>query len=258
MDNKKIYKIFNKHSFQVIEFYDSIGSTNDRAMNIANSSDITLGIVFADYQTMCRGRTNRKWEMPPGSGLAFSVILGNCAAKENVLGRMTGIGALAVAMSVEELTGLPTKIKWPNDVLLKNKKFCGILAEGNWIGNDLNYLILGIGLNIFKGAIPGKTNFPATAIENEYSGKVNRIELLDQIISNLLKLLEVDKSDQIIKELEERLAFRGEQVQIKNNDRVICSGELLGLDDKGGLIIKTGEDQKKNFYYGDLHLIVDL
>ena len=136
--------------------------------------------------------------------------------------------------------------------------FCGILAEGNWIGNDLKSLILGIGLNISIGAIPEVTSFPATAIEMEYKGIVKREELLSQIVSNLLKLLKMDNSDQIIKEWEARLAFIGEQVQIKNNGEIVCSGELLGLDDKGGIIIKTEEYQKKIFYYGDLHLIVDL
>ncbi len=256
MEKRKIIRKLKEQGFQIIEIHASIGSTNDRAMEIVKENKVDLGIVIAEHQSKGRGRGERTWETEEGAGLALSFIFGDIAAHQNILGRVTGIGALAVTQTVTELFDLSAKIKWPNDVLLDGKKFCGILTEADWVGSNLRSLIVGIGINISKSAIPKEVLFPATALELEYKDSISKEILLEKLIVNLLRVMKEINSDQIIREWEENLAFKGSEVFLHRDGSHICSGELLGLDDDGGIVILTSDEKKNIFYYGDLHLAV--
>lgn len=256
MEKRKIIRKLKKQGFQAIEIHSSIGSTNDRAMEIVKEKRVDLGIVIAEHQTRGRGRGERRWEMEEGAGLALSIIFGDISEHQNILGRVTGIGALAVTQTVAELFGLSARIKWPNDVLLDGKKFCGILTEADWVGNNLKSLVVGIGINITKAAIPKEVIFPATALEVESEGLISREDLLDKLIMNILRLMKKINSDLIIKEWEDKLAFKGSEVILHRDGSQIFSGKLLGLDDDGGIVIQTSDEQKNIFYYGDIHLAV--
>ncbi len=258
MRKEEIKKILKKHGFQVIEIHDSIGSTNDRANELCSEKEIDLGIVITDDQTSGRGRGMRKWEMGAGSGLAISIILGKIDPYKNILGRVTGVGSLAVVRAVEKLTELSPMIKWPNDVLIDGRKFCGILTEASWIGHDLKSLIIGIGVNISEDVLLDNSAFPATALEKESNEIVDPVELLDLIIFNLLGLIEQIYNNQIIAEWEDYLVYRNQEIQIFKDSEILCSGILLGLDDDGGVVVETIDNQKRIFYYGDIHLAVKL
>ena len=256
MTKKEIKELLEKYGLQIIEIHDSIGSTNNRAIEICSEKEIDLGIVITGHQTSGRGRGVKKWEMKAGSGIALSIILGNTILYKNALGRMSGIGALAVVRAIETITGLHPKIKWPNDVLINGKKVCGILTEANWLGHELKSLVLGIGINVTKEAIPDIVDFPATAIEIESHKEINPGKLLDLIIFNLLDLLKQADDNQIIAEWEDCLLYKNKGVQIFKGNEMLGSGILLGLDDSGGIVIEMDENGKDIFYYGDVHLIV--
>ena len=256
MEMNKINKKLRKLGFQVIEMHDSISSTNDRAIEIINEEGLDLGIIIAEYQASGRGRGGRRWEMPSGAGLAFSMILGVNFEYENILGRVTGVGALAVSQAVNDLFDISPEIKWPNDVLIDGKKFCGILTEATWAGNNLKAVIVGIGINLSDEAIPPETIFKATALEVEYHEKISKEDLLLRIVSNFIGLWDGFSSSQIIREWDKILAFKGEIVKLHKDGEEVCVGKLIGLDDNGGIVILTDKDQKNIFYYGDLHLAV--
>lgn len=244
-----------KQGFDLVEYHDIIGSTNERAIEILKQQDVRLGIIISENQTAGRGRGDRKWEMKPGSGLAVSFILPGIITNQNTIGFITGIGAVVVCQSVEKLYGISPEIKWPNDVLIDGRKFCGILTKAVWFGDELETVIIGIGINISAQKLPKIEKYPITSLEREIGSLIDRAELLIELSSTLHELLKVENFKSIIREWENRLAQRGAVVEVWQNENV-TTGEFIGLDEVGGVVIQTEDQQKHIFYYGDLYLVV--
>ncbi len=164
-----------------LRFFDSIGSTNDEALAWISEDAQDLSIVVADEQTAGRGRSGQKWLTPPGSALAFSLILRPSTLERTVPGRITGLGALALAQCCADLGISTARIKWPNDLLLNGRKAAGILVESAWAGNVLDASVLGIGLNVTAAAVPpaSQVTFPATSLETELGRPPERVGTLE-------------------------------------------------------------------------------
>lgn len=129
--------------------FDTLASTNETAKELATQGASEGTVVIAEHQTAGRGRMNRSFFSPKGTGIYMSLILRpNLLAKQSLW--MTTAAATAVAEAIEAVTGKPTQIKWVNDVFCDGKKVCGILTEGAWnIENgQFAYAILGIGINV--------------------------------------------------------------------------------------------------------------
>lgn len=130
-------------------FFDTLASTNETAKDLAAQGAPEGTVVIAEHQTAGKGRMNRSFFSPRGTGIYMSLILRpNLLAKQALW--MTTAAATAVAEAIETLTGKSTLIKWVNDVFCGGKKVCGILTEGTWNMEDgqLEYAILGIGINV--------------------------------------------------------------------------------------------------------------
>ena len=149
-------------------YYDTLGSTNDEALVWASQGAPDFSLIIADEQTSGRGRMDRKWFTPPQSALAMSLILRPTAIERTHPARTTGLLALSLAESLRKL-GLIPQIKWPNDVLLSGRKVAGILVETTWMGDELDAMVLGMGVNVLNASIPPADQllFPATSIETE-------------------------------------------------------------------------------------------
>ena len=168
-----------------IRYFETVSSTNDEAIAWAGQSALDMSLVISNEQTSGRGRNGRKWYTPAGSSLAFSLILRPGKAEARSVGLFSAMGALAVVQAINELNiGLQPRIKWPNDVLVENKKVCGILAEGSWSGEMIESLVIGIGVNVSPGSVPPSDllNFPATSLENVSYSKIDRLDLLHKIL----------------------------------------------------------------------------
>ena len=168
MNEHSLKKTLSKLNIGDLRYFDSIGSTNDEALAWAAAGARDLSIVIADEQTQGRGRLDRKWFTPKGSGLAFSLILRPSATLRPHLSRTVGLAALSIAESCSGL-GLAPRIKWPNDILLNGKKTAGILIETVWSGDDVDSLVIGMGINVHKASVPPAEllQFPATSLEDE-------------------------------------------------------------------------------------------
>jgi BirA family biotin operon repressor/biotin-[acetyl-CoA-carboxylase] ligase len=237
-----------------LRYFDSIGSTNDEALAWAASNAPDLSLVIADEQTQGRGRLDRKWFTPKGSGLAFSLILRPPASHLPYLSRTVGLAALSIAESCSGL-GLVPRIKWPNDILLNGKKAAGILIENIWSGDDVDSLVIGMGVNVYKTSVPPAEllQFPATSIEDELGKSAPaREEILFNILSIFVRWRERIGADELIQAWEEMLAFRGEQVQVGGESPV--SGEVLGLESDGSLRLRDANDKSVIIRYGDVSL----
>jgi BirA family biotin operon repressor/biotin-[acetyl-CoA-carboxylase] ligase len=238
-----------------IRYFDSIGSTNNEALAWATSGAKDLSLVIADEQTAGRGRLDRKWFTPRGTALAFSLILRPTVEEKPYITRFTGLAALAVADTLRT-RGLVSQIKWPNDVLLNGRKVAGILVESVWSGEEVDCLVIGIGVNVLKGAVPSEELlfFPATSLEESLGPDVERETVLRDILAGMIALRPHIGSDSFISSWEKALAFRGEQVQVEQGNESPITGKLLALEPDGSLRLSDETGKSITVRFGDVRL----
>ncbi len=235
-----------------LHFFESIGSTNDEARLLAEKGAQHGTLVLADEQLSGRGRRGRAWYSLAGGGIAFSLILRPEAAysMDNTL---TVLGALAVVEALEA-KGLEAQIKWPNDVIVPDGKLGGILVETSWRGNELEFAIVGIGVNVRQSSIPEEVlDFPAVSVEGVLGAPVDREGLLVDIIQHLGEWYPRMGSKELMASWQRHLAYRGEQVSIRG-EGIEIAGQLQGLTDEGRLIVRLESGETVEAGEGDLTL----
>ena len=187
--------------------------------------------VVALEQTAGRGRDGRTWRSPPG-GAWLALLLRPPRADVGALSIRTG---LVVADAVDELLGLPrTRLKWPNDVLLDDRKLGGVLCEGRWQGDTLLWLALGVGVNVCN-AIPAELAPRAIAL-HEYLPHLRPVDLLDRLVPGLAAVV---AGGAVLTEAEcqafaERDWLRGREL------RGPAAGRAAGIRPDGALLVESG------------------
>jgi BirA family biotin operon repressor/biotin-[acetyl-CoA-carboxylase] ligase len=243
-------------TFVHAEYFSSIGSTNDVVAEWAQEGVTGFCLAYADEQTRGRGREGRTWFTPPGSALAFSVLLNTKQSTEpNLLGLVSGLGALAVCEALENLFGLEPQIKWPNDVLLSGKKTCGVLAEAHWSGDQLQALVLGIGINVASSSVPSETelNFPAICIEEVLGQKAEPAKLLRSVLESLIVWKDKLNNPRFIEAWDKRLAFKSKHVWIEGTENAV-EGKVFSLARDGRLQLKLENGEVLAFDFGEIRL----
>lgn len=260
MNERDLKKVLSNLPLEDIRYFEQIGSTNDAALAWAAEGAPDLALVCADEQTSGRGRSGRRWFTPPGAALAFSLILGVRPGEEGLLSRFTALGALAVCETLDGL-GLPAQVKWPNDVLVGRRKVCGVLAEAVWLGERVDRVVVGVGINVSAESVPPaeSLNFPATCLEceappGEAPVAVDRLALLHAVLAALLRWREQIPGQGFLRAWEDRLAFRGEAVEIWGVKDETLTGRIEGLDGDGGLRLRSPEGQAFTVQFGEVHL----
>ncbi len=255
MNETSLKKTLSKINIGGLRWFDSIGSTNDEALAWAAAGADDLSIVIADEQTQGRGRLNRRWFTPKGSALAFSLILRPSATLRPHLSRTVGLAALSIADSLTQ-TGLAPRIKWPNDILLNGRKTAGILVESVWSGEDVDSLVIGMGINVHKDSVPpaDMLQFPATSLEEMLGSAPKREDVLFNVLSAFTRWRERMGSDELIHAWEEMLAFRGEQVEVKAGGEISVTGKVDGLESDGSLRLKDTHNNSVIVRFGDVSL----
>jgi BirA family transcriptional regulator, biotin operon repressor / biotin---[acetyl-CoA-carboxylase] ligase len=170
-----------------IEYYQIIDSTNKEAKSIINNNEATHGMmIITDNQKNGKGRLNNEWFMGPGKGLAMSIIyLKTLSIKKATLIPLAS--GLAIAKTLED-RGFKPKLKWPNDIILNNKKVGGILCESEIKKNIINSFIIGVGLNVNETVndFPKELQYKATSLFIETNNSFQR-ELISAIITTYLE-----------------------------------------------------------------------
>jgi len=255
MNQDQLKRTLSKLPLGDVKYFDSIGSTNTEALAWATNDAKDLSLVIADEQTAGRGRLDRKWFTPPGTALAFSLIVHSTPEEEAFLTRIVGLAALAVVDALQA-RGLTAQIKWPNDVLLSGRKVAGILVESVWSGEKIDYVVIGIGINVLKDAVPPADllQFPATSLEESLGPAVERQEILRDILAGIIALRPHLGTDSFIASWEKVLAFRGEQVQIEEANGSFTVGKLLGLEPDGSLRLNDEQSNSITVRFGDVRL----
>lgn len=256
MNESSLKKSLSKLNLSGLRYFDSSGSTNDEALAWAASGADDFSLVVADEQTQGRGRLDRKWFTPKGSALAVSLILRPAASMRPHLSRTVGLAALSIVDACLK-AGLNPQIKWPNDILVGNKKLAGILVESVWSGEDVDSLVVGMGVNIYKASVPPPDglNFPATSLEHALGGEPpKREEFLFNLLSAFLAWREHIASDSLLAAWEEKLAFHNETVHIHTGSGDPLIGRLDGLESDGSLRLRDTHDNSIIVRFGDVSL----
>jgi BirA family biotin operon repressor/biotin-[acetyl-CoA-carboxylase] ligase len=255
MDEVLLREHLNGLPVAALRCLEVTGSTNQDALRWAEQGADDFSLVIADRQTAGRGRLGRTWVTNPGAALAFSLILRPGGAEACALGLFSGLAAIAVSCALAAY-GVRAEIKWPNDVLIRRKKTCGILAEASWSGAQLEALVLGIGVNVAPGSVPPPVEvmFPATCVESELGAPLDRFGLLGAILRELVDWRPRMTSPEFVAAWQERLAFVGEPVQVASPGQELLDGILLGIDREGGLRLNRGNHEILTVLAGDVRL----
>ena len=233
-------------------YFPSVGSTNDEAKRLAEQGAPHGCLVVADEQTSGRGREGRIWYSKKGSGLALSLIL-RPEARTAEHSTLTVLGTLAVAQSVEALD-LKPKIKWPNDVILEGGKLAGVLVETSWRADDLEYAVIGIGVNILSGSIPRvDLAMPATYLEAHIGDGADREGLIMDILHHFGSWYERLGTPALIEAWYDRLAYLDEVVEVDRGETSVI-GRVDGLEEDGRLRLKMKSGETILVTEGDLRL----
>jgi BirA family biotin operon repressor/biotin-[acetyl-CoA-carboxylase] ligase len=271
MDWDKVEEVLAGSGLAALRTYDRVDSTNAEAARWLEAGAPHLSLVLADHQTAGRGRAGRKWYTLPRTALALSLILkgpmiteGEEPPESLMMQRISGLGAIAVSQALEAEYELSAQVKWPNDVLVGGKKIAGILVEAHWLGEQLDGVVIGIGVNILAAAVPPDEElaFPATSLETcLVDTRPDRIVVLQSVVENLLTWLPRMNSQEFLEKWENRLAWRGERVQIlreggnnSSGNLPILQGRLSGLDESGRLRLLSDDGSRILVEAGELRL----
>jgi BirA family transcriptional regulator, biotin operon repressor / biotin---[acetyl-CoA-carboxylase] ligase len=243
-----------KNLIQKIIHFSNIDSTQNYAKKIAKTYPSGT-IVVAEQQTKGRGRFERVWNSKKG-GLFFSLIL-----KTKIEPQKTSILTYKMALAILDTISSHTKqkvlLKWPNDVMIltennKYKKIAGILTEISLYKNKVDWIIIGVGINIHN-KIPKHLKNKAISLNKITKLKVSTTKILKNVIKNFEKHYFMLSNRKVLDKYENNLAFFRKKTTINSNGTKY-HGKILGVTNIGGLEILLLNDTKKIFYSGNIVL----
>ncbi len=226
-----------------VHHYFRIGSTNAAAMEAAAGGEAEGSVFFAEQQTAGRGRGGHSWESAASDGIYCSVLLRPQLSPADAL-LLSLIAGIAVAEAVEQTTGLHPDLRWPNDVLIEERKFCGILTEMNAEATRVRYVVVGIGINVNQAVFSPELEPIATSLRLAAGREWSRV----QVAAALLKSLDTwycrlcsdgaDGRAAIFQQFEERSSFARSRLVHVDEDGGY-EGVTEGLDSRGFLQVRT-------------------
>lgn len=241
---------------RTIVYREKIGSTNELAKEIARTGSPKGTLVVAEEQTEGKGRMGRFWHSPGGRGLWFSLILRPAISPADA-SKITLVTAVGVAKAIRELTGIKAGIKWPNDILIDGRKTAGILTEINAELDRINYLIVGIGINVSLRAegVPELAQI-ATSLEEHSGSPVSRIRLLSMILENLDSLYQRFETGDFLTILEDwkKMSVTLNHMVKVTSLRDTDEGIAVDIDVDGALLIRKNDGTIKRVYSGEVTL----
>jgi len=237
-----------------LRYYPSLTSTMEAAKKVAGEEVAEGTVVIADEQTSGRGRLGRAWLSPKGS-LAMSIILKPSVSS---LPQLVMISSLAVVRAIRKVAGLEAQIKWPNDVLIKEKKVCGILIESEVKGDRVNFAIIGIGVNVnIDPSAFAEISPLATSLSHELGKEVSKAELAGTLLCELERLyLEAQAGAPIHREWQAQMVTLGRWIQVRAGESVE-RGKAETVTEHGNLILRRANGSIAEIIVGDVTVIKD-
>jgi BirA family biotin operon repressor/biotin-[acetyl-CoA-carboxylase] ligase len=237
--------------------FTNTDSTNLQAKILAAGGAPEGTLIVAESQYSGRGRKGRTWFSPQGFGIYSSLILRPAISPAEAPG-ITLMTAVAAAETVIALTGIPASIKWPNDIMVKNKKIAGILTEISTEMDSVDFIIVGLGLNVNTpaDAFPPDLKTVATSVVAETGQRFSRVKMLQAYLKNLETHYENFKKEGFSGIRNQWKAYTdiiGKKVTVSKVAGKIA-GKVLDVDDEGVLILEDGKGEKHRIFSGGLLL----
>jgi BirA family transcriptional regulator, biotin operon repressor / biotin---[acetyl-CoA-carboxylase] ligase len=232
-------------------FLAETGSTNDVAAALAQDGALEGTLVVALAQTAGRGRLGRGWFSPPGAGLYMSVV---CRTRR-VLPLVSLCGGVAVAEGIRRATGLPVTLKWPNDIVVADRrapggrrKLAGILAEGAGGADGLQFVVLGCGINVQPVAFPPSFASSAASLETELGRPVDAAHLLAETLVALNEQITAvargGRAGMLRRWCELAPSASGSRIEWDVSGSAHC-GTTAGIDEEGALLVSTPQGTER-------------
>ncbi|WP_048191050.1 biotin--[acetyl-CoA-carboxylase] ligase [Methanobacterium sp. SMA-27] len=240
-----------------IHYFKEVDSTNDVAKYLAEEGAEEGTIVIAEIQNRGKGRRGKTWISPPG-GVWMSIILRPDIPPFNAP-QLTLVTGVAVAETLKKECNLDVGIKWPNDILIGNKKVCGILTEVNASIEKINYVIVGIGIdmNVDVPLFPPDLQKGATSLKNELDTEINGAILVQKFLlefETIYNEFKAGKFPEILKEWRSLSKTIGNNVEVRTRGKTI-RGEAVGINKEGILILELEDGSLEKIISGEcLHI----
>lgn len=235
-------------------YFSEVSSTMDVAREQARAGFAEGSVVSADRQLAGRGRMQRSWLNESGTALQVSIIL---RPRPEWLGRLTMVSALAVADAIDQTTSLAVQLKWPNDVLIAGRKTCGILLESEFSGGSLNFVILGIGLNVnLDVARYPELAESATSLMAALGRPISRLDLLRALLVHLERRYDALRAGEPVHlAWRSRLATLGQSVRVSGPGmETPIEGVAEDVDENGSLLVRQADGSLATVVAGDVTL----
>jgi BirA family biotin operon repressor/biotin-[acetyl-CoA-carboxylase] ligase len=238
-----------------IYVFSHVASTNDVAFRLALNGGEEGAVVLAESQTKGKGRMGRQWESPAGLNIYLSIIL-----RPRILPSKTPLitlmAAVACAEAIDEVVGFIPAIKWPNDLLLEGKKLGGILTEADMEMDRINFVIVGIGINVnmTRKAFPLSIRDTATSLLEACGREISRTALTQAILRHLEQWytrLGQGRGGEIRRRWEELSLVRGQEIEITFMGEVV-RGTAQEIDEDGALLVQTNNGTIRRVVAGDV------
>lgn len=239
------------------------GSTMDDARALALQGAASGLVVFAEEQTAGRGTRGRTWVSPAGQNLYFTILVRPSVPQ---LQRLSLITPVAIANAVEQVLGLYPRIKWPNDLQLKGKKFAGILIEAEWNGPTPAFALVGIGVNVNFDPAPHAAQLarPATSLAIEKGRPVPREPLLAAIFASFERAYEGAQHPALFHGWRARQALLGRPVTLSAHPDTrgpairepggVVQGVVEDVGQDGALLVRLPSGDLRRFHAGEVTL----
>lgn len=229
--------------------YEETDSTNTRAKEYAraHSEKNRPALFIADSQTAGRGRLGRSFHSEKGVGIYLSLLLYPTDRGADAT-RLTARAAVALARAVEEASGLSPDIKWVNDLYSNGKKLAGILAECEMNSDGkIAYLVLGMGINVYKTTYPEEISAIATSIESECGVRIKKEELVARTVTELLS----EKGEDVFAEYSARLITRGD-ITVRKHTGESYPARVIELLPDYSLLIERENGERERLFTGEV------
>lgn len=235
-------------------YYDETDSTNNRAKEGGNNKEPHGTLFVADMQMAGKGRRGRVWKSPSGSSIYMTILLYPDIPPVKAP-QLTLIMAIAVAEGIREVTGLETKIKWPNDIVVNGKKICGILTEMSTEIDYINHVVIGVGINVNQDTFPDDIKETASSLKMELGKRIKRSGLIAAVMKNFEKYYEIFQETEDLSGLQE--LYNSMLVNKDREVKVLEPGNeykayAIGINQTGELIVRTPDGKEKEIYAGEV------
>ena len=235
---------------------DTVDSTNDLAMSLAAKESITPGtVIIADRQTRGKGRLGRRWESPGGKNIYMSLVIRPKLAPRDVT-MLTVLAAVAGARTIQKTGNIPVTIKWPNDLMLADKKLGGILTEVRADPDRINLAVIGIGINvnIRPADFPEELRNIATSLRSGAGHAIARNDIIIELLREFehwYGILTKEGKRPLLHAWRKDSSTLGRKVRIAIGNTTM-SGIAEDIDDNGMLQLKMLSGELRNISAGDI------